>query len=64
MVERYKSDLLLPKDALGLGLFLAWNWTEVIGQIMADLGMDFHFLSDIILIKVSLQVFFVQNYRQ
>lgn len=39
--------------------FLAWNWTEVIVEIVADLGMDFHLLSDIILIKVSLQTFFV-----
>lgn len=59
VMERYRRDLLLAKDALGLGHFLAWNWTEGIVQILADLCMGFRLLSDIILIKVSLQVFFV-----
>jgi len=32
---------------------------DVIVQIVSDLAMDFHLLSDIILINISLQILFV-----
>jgi len=52
----YKSVLLCCLRMLWI---LVWNWMDVIVQIVSDLAMDFHLLSDIILINISLQILFV-----